>query len=451
MLNTIVLAGGKGTRMKSSLPKVCHKISGLELINHVFYQMDKLNINDHIVVTGYKSDYVKKSIKSKNNTIFTLQETQMGTADAVKTTLDYIKDNQDYIILNGDAPMIQSSTINAIYHEYLKNKNTVFLLTTALDNPSGYGRVVLDNEKVKKIIEEKDCTDEEKNINVVNTGMYIIKGVYLKRYIPLIKNDNNQKEYYLTDIIEMLVKDNITVKRCNIDNNQEILGINSRLDLEKCENIMNTNNIIKHMEQGVTFIDKYNTHIDYNVKIGMDTIIYPGVYLAKDTIIGTNCVIKGNTYIENSKIGNNNVIDTTKIVDSYIDNNCKIGPFAYIRPNSVIKDDVKIGDFVEVKNSVINSGSKASHLTYIGDCDVGENVNFGCGVVLVNYDGKNKYRSNINDNSFIGCNVNIVSPVKVGKDSYIAAGSTITENVPDESLAIGRCRQTIKENWHKKK
>jgi bifunctional UDP-N-acetylglucosamine pyrophosphorylase/glucosamine-1-phosphate N-acetyltransferase len=304
---------------------------------------------------------------------------------------------------------------------------------------------------VKKIIEHKDADRQTLEIKEVNSGMYIFKIASLVKALKQLKNDNSQGEYYLTDTLEILINDNQKVGAFGIENSEDILGINDRNQLSIASKIIQGRIISNHMKNGVTIIDPASTYIETDVEIGMDTIIYPMTFLENKTVIGQDCVIGPSVRINGSKVDDNVEIINSVILESRVGKNTHVGPFAYIRPGSEIGANVKIGDFVEIKKSHIGDNTKISHLTYVGDASVGKNVNMGCGVVFVNYDGEKKNITLVEDNAFIGCNVNLISPVAVKQGAYIAAGSTITENVPENSLAIARCKQTIKENWVKNK
>ncbi|WP_099190946.1 bifunctional UDP-N-acetylglucosamine diphosphorylase/glucosamine-1-phosphate N-acetyltransferase GlmU [Tepidibacter mesophilus] len=449
-LKSIILAAGKGTRMKSKLPKVLHKVCGTEMVNHVVNIAMKAGCIENVVILGHEAQMVKDNLK--NNVKTAIQEQQLGTGHAVMMAKDHIKEDDKIVVLCGDTPLIKESTLQKLFDYHKENKCVATVLTTKVDNPTGYGRIIRDSNKdVLKIVEQKDATKEEAKVNEINSGIYCFNGKDLKMSLSKISNNNNQGEYYLTDVIEILKNEGFKVGAYEGSTIEELMGVNSRVDLQRAERILRNRINQYHMENGVTIIDTNNTYIECDVKIGMDTTIYPGSIIKGNTTIGEDCIIGTNCVIENSSINNKVEIQSSTIIDSAIGNNTTVGPYAYLRPNSSIGENVKIGDFVEVKNSTIGDNSKASHLAYIGDASVGKNVNIGCGVVFVNYDGKNKFKSVVEDNAFIGSNCNIVAPVTVKEEGYVATGSTITDDVPKGALSIARARQVNKEGWVDKK
>jgi len=447
----VILAAGEGKRMKTKHSKVTHKILGKALIEWVYDAVTSAGIKENIIVVGHRADEVKKCMGEK--TKYAVQEQQLGTGHAVMQVVPLLKNKGgNVIIMCGDMPLISTDTIKNAIKKHLDEKNAGTILTADFENPFGYGRIVKDSSgKVVKIIEEKDASEQEKRIKEVNSGLYCFNIELLIESLGKISNNNKQSEYYLTDVIEILIKQGNKVDTYKVGNNYEIMGINDRVQLSQAGNELRKVIAEGHMRAGVTIIDPSSVYIEPSAQIGIDTIIYPGTIIEGDSVIGEECIIGPGSRIINSKVSDRAEVQNSVIVDSEIGENSHIGPFAYLRPGSTIGADVKIGDFVEIKNAVIGDKSKVSHLSYIGDCDVGKNVNVGCGTVVVNYDGVKKHRSIIEDNVFIGCNTNLVSPVRVGKNSYTAAGSTITDEVPADSLAIARSRQENKEGWVKKK
>lgn len=448
----IVLAAGKGTRMKSDMPKVCCSVLFKPMINYVLDALKASDINDICVVTGYKGDEVKKLISE--NIATACQEQQLGTGHAVLSAhefLDSCNEDDDIVILNGDAPFMDEETINKGYELHKKENNAVTVISAKINNPFGYGRIVKDKEgKLEKIVEQKDASEEELLIDEINSGAYWFNIKALKEALKSLKNNNSQGEYYLTDTVDIIKKSGLKAGAYCTENSDAVLGANSKKDLLLLNKILNKKIIEKHMENGVEFVTLDGIVICSDVKIGSGTTILPGTVLKGNTIIGKNSVIGPNSLVENSIIGDNTKFNASQCYQSEIKDNVTIGPFCHIRPNSKIKNGVHLGDFVEIKNSVLDEDTHVSHLTYVGDSDVGKRVNFGCGVVTVNYNGKSKARCVIEDDAFIGCNTNLVAPVKVGKSGYTAAGSTITKDVPAESLAIARARQENKEGYNKK-
>ena len=454
MIISIILAAGEGTRMKSKLPKVAHKVCGKPLLTHVVKSALQADVEKNIVVVGHKSDIVKKCIQEE--VIFVEQpigeDEPYGTGFAVKQGIDHVNDEDVVLVLCGDTPLITSKSLEEFTKCHTDGNFKATVLTSDMDNPKGYGRIIRnENGEVESIVEEKDATDKQRQITEVNSGIYCFEGKSLKSVLGKINNNNVQKEYYLTDALDILRSEGLKIGGYKISDSEETQGINSKVQLADAEKIMRTRINEKLMLEGAIIIDPENTYIDSEVKIGRDTVIKPGVTIEGNTTIGEDCEIGVNTRIVNSKIGDNVEILSSNIVDSIIGEDSKVGPFANLRPNSELGKNVKIGDFVEIKNSRIGNNSKASHLTYIGDGDVGEDVNIGCGVVFVNYDGVNKNKTIIEDKAFIGCNVNLIAPVKVEENAYVAAGSTITKDVETGDLGIARSRQTNIEGWVEKK
>lgn len=451
----IVLAAGEGTRMKSKKSKVVHKICGKPLILHVLDAASKAGVEKNVVIVGHGKEEVMECARGEG--VFFKEQAigqglPYGTGYAVMQGLDYIENEDDVVILCGDTPLIEADTIKDLLDFHKRENNHATLLTTSLENPSGYGRIVKDSQgRVIKIVEEKDASDEDKAIQEINSGFYCFKGRELKLALDKITNDNIQKEYYLTDAIEVLSKDGFKVKALNLEDSSELYGINSKVQLAEAEEIMRLRINRGHMENGVTLIDPKSTYIERSVEIGRDTIIYPNVYIEKNTRIGEDCLIRSNTRIVDSQIEDGVEIEASLIESSFVGKECHIGPFAHLRPESNLGSRVKIGNFVEVKKATIKDDSKASHLAYIGDADIGESVNIGCGVIFVNYNGKIKARSKIGDHAFIGSNSNIIAPLEVHKWGYVAAGSTITKDVLEGDLSIARANQVNMPGWVERK
>lgn len=448
---SIILAAGEGKRMKSSTPKVLHKVCGKEMVNHVIDIMRKAEINDVNVVIGRGAELVRKGTESRNVN-YSVQEEQLGTGHAVMCAKDFLNGKSGVVaIFTGDAPLMKEETINNLIDYHIKNECKCTVLTSVIDNPKGYGRIVRDPEgNVLKIVEHKDCSEKELEIKEINSGAYCFDIEELLKSLGMIKNTNAQGEYYLTDAIGILKQSGSKVGAVVTDF-EETIGVNSRVELAQAEEILKNRINKKHMENGVTIIDPKNTYIGSEVEIGRDTIIYPGNVLEGKTVIKEECVLYPNSRIENSTIEKGVTVQSSVILETHVGEDTTVGPFAYLRPETVIGKKARIGDFVEIKKSTIGDGTKVSHLTYIGDAEVGSGCNFGCGTVVVNYDGKKKYKTIIGNNVFIGCNSNLVSPVKLCDNAYTAAGSTITEEVPEGALAIGRARQVNIKGWVEKK
>ena len=384
---------------------------------------------------------------------FALQAEQKGTGHAVMQAIDVIKNSKgEVVILNGDTPLITAETINKAIEYHKNNGNQATVITAILDDATGYGRIVRDNDgSVLKIVEQKDASKEEKKINEVNSGMYVFDAQSLVYALDKITPNNAQGEYYLTDTLEILLSAGKKIGGYAISDNDEIRGINDRVQLNEAEKIMQKRINEYHMRNGVTMRNPESVYIEDGVEIGNDTEICQNVTIKSGTKIGSDCVIGSGSMLDRAVIHDGVDVLSSVILESEVDEGTHVGPFAYIRPNCHVGKEVKVGDFVELKNSNIDDGTKISHLTYIGDSDVGKRVNFGCGTVTCNYDGKKKYRTTIGDDCFVGCNTNFVSPINVGDGVYIAAGSTITEDIPENSLSIARARQVNKEGWKDKR
>lgn len=449
MLNryAIILAAGQGTRMKSKLYKVLHPVCGKPMVQHVVDQVLKLNIANIVTIIGHGADLVKATLGEQSS--YALQEKQLGTAHAVMQAKEMLASKEGVtLVVCGDTPLITAETFDALIKNHEEKSATATILTAWTDDPTGYGRIVR-NEKglVEKIVEHKDASEEERCIKEINTGTYCFDNKALFEALEKVSNDNVQGEYYLPDVIEIMKSEGKVVSAFQTNDFAETLGVNDRIALSEAESIMRKRINQAHMRNGVTLIDPVSTYIDLDVEIGSDTVIYPGTMLRGTTKIGNDCQIGPNTEIKDCRIGNETTIRQSAAFNSVVGASVNIGPFAHIRPQSEILDEVKIGNFVEIKKSVFGKGSKASHLSYIGDAEVGSDVNIGCGSITVNYDGKNKFLTKIEDEVFIGCNSNLVAPVTIGKGAYVAAGSTITKDVPGEALSIARARQENKENY----
>lgn len=447
----IIMAGGKGTRMKADCPKVMCNVIFKPMLSYVIDAVKGAGIEDICVITGYKHNEVEDYLSSVDSSIKTaLQEPQLGTGHAVMQARNFINEhiNDDIVVLNGDAPLVDAETLDKAYSYHKSNGNSITLISAIVEDTNGIGHIQRDeNGKLLRIIEHKDANEEEKKINESNAGFYWFNAKDLIYALDNIKNENAQNEYYITDSVEILLGAGKNAGAYVVENNEVVLGANDRVQLNILNNIMRKNTNIKHMINGVDIPCTDGVIIGKDVKIGNSTVILPNTIIIGDTVIGDGCTIGPNTYIDNSTVGNNTILDNCKILDSTVENDVDAGPFVKVRANSILKKGVHIGNFVEVKNSVIGEYSKSAHLTYIGDSDVGSDVNFGCGTVTCNYDGKNKSRCTIGDGAFIGCNTNLIAPVAVGEKAYIAAGSTITDNIPDKALGVARARQVVKEGW----
>jgi bifunctional UDP-N-acetylglucosamine pyrophosphorylase / glucosamine-1-phosphate N-acetyltransferase len=443
----VVLAAGQGTRMKSKLYKVLHPVCGKPMVQHVIDQISLLNINKLVTVVGHGAEQVKTQLGDSSE--YVLQAEQLGTAHAVMQTAPLLNDlNGVTIVVCGDTPLITAETMQALIDQHLNTNAKASILTALAEEPTGYGRIIRDsNGNVEKIVEHKDANADERAVKEINTGTYCFDNKLLFEALSNVSNENVQGEYYLPDVIEILKTQGEVVTAYQTSSFDETLGVNDRYALSQAEAILRERINKKHMMNGVTLIDPKHTYISADVEIGQDTVIHPGTVISGTAKIESACEIGPNTEIIDCEIGEGTIIRHSVAHNSSIGNQVNIGPFAHIRPATNIADEVKIGNFVELKNVSFGKGSKASHLSYIGDAEVGSNVNLGCGSITVNYDGVNKFLTKIEDGAFIGCNSNLIAPVTVGKGAYVAAGSTITDDVPGKSLSIARARQVNKDNY----
>lgn len=451
MNNAVILAGGMGKRMKSDKPKVLLEVLGKPMLQWVIDACNDAGISNICVVKGYGADMLDEYLLGSLRTV--LQPERLGTGHAVSCASCFLEEFSDgnTLIACGDSPFIDPETIKSSLELHIASKRAVTVITARLDNPRGYGRIIRSEDGIEGIVEEKDCSDSQRKINEISSGCYWFNTKKLLEALPRLQRNNSQGEYYLTDTISILKSDGCVAQAYLSDNQDSVLGANDRAGLLRLNDIARMKVIFKHLEAGVELISTDAVTISPDVKIAPGAKILPGSMLMGKTIIGRDSVIGPNTRLLNVTVGERSTLDNVVATDSRVGSDAKIGPFVQLRPGSVIADKAHIGNFVEIKNSAIGKGSSVSHLTYIGDSDVGKNVNFGCGTVTVNYDGSVKSRCEIGDNAFIGCNTNLVAPVKIGEAAYTAAGSTITKDVPDGALAIERGTQVIKEDYAKQK
>ena len=446
----VILAAGKGTRMQSKLYKVLHKVCDRTMVELVLDSLNDLEMQEVITVVGHGAERVKEVLGDR--TKFVLQAEQLGTAHAVKVAKDELKNKEGTtIVMYGDTPLIRSETINSMldHHENTNAKATV--LTAIADDPFAYGRIIRDvNGKLVKIVEEKDATEQERKIKEINSGIYCFDNKLLFEMLEKVKNDNNQGEYYLPDVLGLIREQKEIIETYLCDDFDETFGVNDRVALAYAENVMRNRINTKHMLAGVTLVDPTNTYIAPNAVIGRDTTIYPNVTIKSNTVIGEDCQIKPNSYLENVQIGNGVKVLSSTISDSKIGDYTSVGPYSHIRNNCELGKHVRVGNFVELKNTTYGDGSKTAHLSYLGDTEVGSNTNIGCGTITVNYDGKNKYKTKIGSDAFIGCNSNLIAPLEIGDGAVVAAGTTVTEDAPDDTLVIARVKQENKMGYAKK-
>jgi len=449
---TIILAAGKGTRMKSEMVKVLHPILGLPMLSYpIAVSLNGIKADKTIVVVGYQADQIRE--KFKNPEIqFVLQEEQLGTGHAALQAIPFLKTfTGTALILCGDVPLVNASTLRTFIAAFEESQSILSVLTTLVDNSIGYGRILRSPEGwLEKIVEEKDASEKERSIREINTGIYCVRAPFLVEGLREIGKDNAQGEYYLTDLVEIAKKKGLRCSAHVVSDPVEVMGINNRVDLAVANEVLRQAKLKDLMLSGVTLVDPKTTYVDQGVEVGKDTILYPNCHLQGKTKIGEPCLIEPNAKVSDSIVGNDVTIRSNSVItESKIEERASIGPFSHLRPLSEVRTKAKIGNFVEVKKSVIGRGSKANHLTYIGDSIVGEKVNIGAGTITCNYDGFEKYPTIIGDEVFVGSNVELVAPVKVGNGATIGAGSTITKDVPEGALAISRTKQKNIRGWSK--
>jgi bifunctional UDP-N-acetylglucosamine pyrophosphorylase/glucosamine-1-phosphate N-acetyltransferase len=447
-VTALILAAGEGKRMRSDRAKVLHPLAGMPLLSYVIDAVEKL-ARPIVVVIGHQAEEVKRFLKGRPvRTV--MQAKQLGTAHAVlraQAVLSHVR--APVLILNGDTPLLTRSTLERLIEFHHQREAHLTLLTARLSDPFGYGRIVRnDGGQIRRVVEESDATPYEKKIQEINTGIYLAEKAILFELLKTIQSDNRQKEYYLTDMIEAAVKQGYRVESSEVPDPQEMLGINTRLDLAQAEKILQSRILKRFMLEGVTILDPATTWIEPQALIGRDTVIYPQVRVEGKTIIGEGCMIGSHVRLTDSEIESGVMIrDFCAISGSKIQGGATIGPFAHLRPGTVIKKGAHIGNFVEVKKSVIGQGSKASHLSYLGDTVVGQGVNIGAGTITCNYDGFKKSKTVIGDHVFVGSDSQFIAPVRIGHGALIAAGSTIVKDVPPRALGIARAEQVNKPDW----
>ncbi len=445
--HSIILAGGKGTRMLSEKAKVLQFLGGKTMLAHIL-QKANLIADQLTLVVGFDMENVKQELQNTSIEAACVEQAeQIGTADAVRSALPRIEVTDKILILYGDAPLIRTETMEKLFAQHQTT-----ILTTCLDDPSGYGRVLKDkNGYAEGIVEEKDADPAQLQVQEVFTGVMVISGELLHNYLSLISNKNNTGEYYLTDLIKILSEKGFRIERLQVPP-KETLGANTRVELEVLEKTLRQMKTKDLLNMGVTLVDQTRVDIRGDVSAGKDCVIDVNAILVGKVELGNNVTIGPNTYIEDAIIGDNTSIEAfSHICNANIGANCSVGPYARLREGTVLENAVKIGNFVETKKTSIAEGSKASHLSYLGDATIENNVNIGAGTITCNYDGKEKHPTKIKEGAFIGTNSSLVAPINIGKNAYVGAGSTITKNIPDDALGVARSKQTTKENWSKKK
>ena len=446
MVAVAILAAGKGTRMKSELPKVLHKLGAKTLVERVLDSCQLIKPTKQLVIVGYQSNEVKKALSINSQIEFVEQKEQLGTGHAIQQLIPYLEDFEgNLLVLNGDVPLLRNETLQYLLETHKKNNNDASLLTAKLPNPQGYGRVFCDsNNYITQIVEDRDCSDAQKNNNRVNGGIYCFNWQKLAKILPKLSPDNDQKEYYLTDVVKFLDK----VMAVDVEDYLEISGINDRRQLASAYEILQMRIKDYWMKEGVTMINPDSITIEDTVKIEADVIIEPQTHLRGNTTIRKGSHIGPGSFIDNSIIAENSKVIYSVVSDSEVNSNTKVGPFAHIRGEAKIGNSCRIGNFVEVKKSTIGDKTNAAHLTYLGDATLSDNVNIGAGTITANYDGVNKHKTSIGKGSKTGANSVLVAPITLGENVTVAAGSTITKDVEDDALVIARSHQKVIKNWH---
>jgi len=451
-LAAVILAAGQGTRMKSELPKVLHPVVGLPMLSHVVQTAKALDAAPVVSVIGHAADLVRTSMQSENLS-FALQAEQLGTGHALQCAEAALKDFAgDLLLLCGDVPLLRDTTLRTLLEHHRETSASITILTAQMTDPTGYGRIIRGPNGVERIVEEKDASSEERQVDEINTGIYLFRAPEVFAFLRQLDNRNAQGEYYLTDVVAAARQAGERVEALLVRDAEEAMGINDRIQLAQAGEIMRQRINETHQRAGVSLLDPNATYIDPEISIGCDTVIHPGVHLRGKTTIGSNCEIEPGVIVTDCTVGDRVHLKPGSVLsESIIGDACAVGPMAHLRPGTVLTGNNKIGNFVETKKAIIGEKSQASHLTYIGDATLGKNVNIGCGTITCNYDGVNKYQTTIEDDVFVGSDTQFIAPVTIGRGSLIGAGSTITEDVPADALAICRSEQKNIEGWAARK
>jgi bifunctional UDP-N-acetylglucosamine pyrophosphorylase / glucosamine-1-phosphate N-acetyltransferase len=448
-LHIVVLAAGKGTRMKSALPKVLHRAAGAPLIDHVAGSAAALKPSSVVVVIGHQTEQLRAHFAERSDVHLALQEPQLGTGHALLQAEPFLQGKTGtLLLLSGDVPLLRPATVEALVNHHVSHRAAATVLTATVERPDSYGRIVREGGSIRAIVEDKDASADERAIAEINSGVYAFDLAPLFGALRQLGSANAQGEYYLPDLVRIYRGQGLPVETVTLSDPREILGVNSRKELAEVSAILRDRKNDELMAAGVTIIDPATTWVQPDVVVGPDTVLHPGVYLEGRTRIGSACEIHSGVRIVDSTIGDRVVINNFCVIrQSAIENGAQVGPFAQLRPASRVAENAHVGNFVELKNTTLGRGSKANHLAYLGDATIGEKVNVGAGTITCNYDGVAKHPTIIDDGAFIGSDSQLVAPVRIGKNAYVAAGSSITEDVPPDSLAIARARQVNKPGW----
>jgi bifunctional UDP-N-acetylglucosamine pyrophosphorylase/glucosamine-1-phosphate N-acetyltransferase len=451
--HVVILAAGKGTRMKSALPKVLHRVGGRRMIDHVIAAANALHPRSITLVVGHQGDVLKSALSTHSNLSFVVQEPQLGTAHALLTTEALLRGASGTVVmLSGDVPLLTANTLKTLLDRHDSTRAAATVITAVVDDPSGYGRIVRSGEKIARIVEHRDATPQERAIREINSGIYAFAVDGLFEALKSIAAENAQGEYYLPDVIALYRKQGRSVETLVVQNADEIRGINSRLELAALSQIVRQTKNTELMAAGVTIEDPATTYVDPDVTIGADTILHPGVSLEGRTTIGSGCEIHSGVRIVNSTLGDHVMVNNHCVItDSSLESNAKVGPFAHLRAGAVVSDNARVGNFVELKKTRLGPGSKVMHLTYLGDAEIGAKVNIGAGTITCNYDGVTKNQTTIEDGAFIGSDTQLIAPVTVGKGAYVGSGTTVREDVPAGALAVSAGKQRNLPGWVDKK
>jgi bifunctional UDP-N-acetylglucosamine pyrophosphorylase / glucosamine-1-phosphate N-acetyltransferase len=448
-LHAVILAAGKGTRMKSALPKVLHQAAGLPLIDHVLRAASALSPASIVIIVGHEAAQLTDALRIRLGLGFAVQEPQLGTGHALLQAETHLAGaSGTVVLLSGDVPLLRAESLAALVHRHEERRAAATVLTAVVPSPGGYGRIVRDAGRIERIVEHKDASPAERQLGEINSGVYAFDIGPLFSALREIGSSNAQGEYYLPDLVRIYRARGLTVETVTLDDWREILGVNSRKELADVGAILYATKNEELMASGVTIVDPATTYVEADVTVGADTVIHPGVYLEGRTRIGSGCEIHSGVRILDSSVADGVVINNFCVITgSQVSSGARIGPFAHIRPQSDVGEDAHIGNFVELKNTSMGRGAKAGHLSYLGDATIGQRVNVGAGTITCNYDGVAKHPTVIEEGAFIGSDSQLVAPVRVGAGAYVAAGSTITEDVPADALAIGRGKQVNKDGW----